>query len=56
VQEGEALSVSYIDGDVPRAARREALRSSYSFCCDCRRCGSCQPTPCQATQGALRLW
>jgi len=54
VQEGEALSVSYIDGDVPRAARRDALRSSYSFSCDCQRRGSCQPTPCQAAQrGAL---
>lgn len=41
-QEGEALSLSYIDSEVPRAARRDALRSNFFFACDCQRCEPCR--------------
>ena len=37
-QEGEPLSINYIDAMLPRAARRDALRTNFFFECDCLRC------------------
>ncbi|KAK4127142.1 SET domain-containing protein [Parathielavia appendiculata] len=37
IQEGEEITISYIDNTLPKAARHEALRS-YHFRCDCLRC------------------
>ncbi|KAK9838200.1 hypothetical protein WJX81_008498 [Elliptochloris bilobata] len=36
--DGEALSINYIDAQLPRAARRDALRANFFFACDCQRC------------------
>ncbi|KAH6854556.1 hypothetical protein B0I37DRAFT_301608, partial [Chaetomium sp. MPI-CAGE-AT-0009] len=37
IQEGEEITISYIDNTLPKSARREALRL-YHFECDCPRC------------------
>jgi hypothetical protein len=37
IQEGEEITISYIDNTLPKAARHEALRL-YHFKCDCPRC------------------
>ncbi|KAK3902721.1 hypothetical protein C8A05DRAFT_43902 [Staphylotrichum tortipilum] len=37
IEEGEEITISYIDNNLPRAARHEALRL-YHFTCDCLRC------------------
>ncbi|AEO65402.1 uncharacterized protein THITE_68287 [Thermothielavioides terrestris NRRL 8126] len=37
IQEGEEITISYIDNALPKSARQEALRL-YHFRCDCPRC------------------
>jgi hypothetical protein len=37
MQAGEELTISYIDVDQPRSARRHALHSSFFFLCTCDR-------------------
>ncbi|KAL2019463.1 hypothetical protein VTK56DRAFT_9579 [Thermocarpiscus australiensis] len=51
IQEGEEITISYIDNNLPKAARHEALRL-YHFQCDCPRCADdldvyqvCQASP-----------
>ncbi|GFH16465.1 NADPH--cytochrome P450 reductase, partial [Haematococcus lacustris] len=38
IPSGTALSITYIDLEQPRSARRALLRKLYSFDCDCVRC------------------
>lgn len=45
-QEGEPLSINYIDAMLPRAARRDALRTNFFFECDCLRCAQAQEVFC----------
>ena len=40
VQVGDELTISYIDLDVPRSARRASLRRLFHFDCDCERCAA----------------
>lgn len=54
-QEGEALSISYIDGDVPRAARRDALRANFFFACDCQRFAGPAGSVCAKGLGRARV-
>ena len=35
---GEELTISYVDFDIPRDARREHLRDAYGFWCNCPKC------------------
>lgn len=38
VQEGEELTIPYVDVRLPREERREKLRKNFAFDCACRRC------------------
>ncbi|KAK9811310.1 hypothetical protein WJX72_001575 [[Myrmecia] bisecta] len=40
VKAGEELTISYIDLELPRSARREALKAGFFFDCNCSRCAS----------------
>lgn len=40
VREGEQLSISYIDANKPRDARRKILQEHYNFQCRCSRCAT----------------
>jgi hypothetical protein len=40
LQEGEELTISYIDLQLPRSARRDLLRKDFNFLCECVRCKS----------------
>ena len=38
IQEGEQLTITYIDADSPASARRQRLEHAYGFVCGCERC------------------
>lgn len=38
VHPGDELTVSYVDFNLPRRARRQALRDGYGFWCVCAKC------------------
>ncbi|KAI9306845.1 hypothetical protein BJ944DRAFT_262875 [Cunninghamella echinulata] len=38
VQEGEALTIGYIDTNIPVSSRRQRLLQDYYFTCQCQRC------------------
>lgn len=38
IHPGDELMVSYVDFNLPRRARRQALRDGYGFWCVCTRC------------------
>ncbi|KAI9004724.1 hypothetical protein BC832DRAFT_521224, partial [Gaertneriomyces semiglobifer] len=38
VEEGEPLTISYIDSNMPLQARRTRLQADYYFLCQCQRC------------------
>lgn len=38
IHPGDELTVSYVDFNLPRRARRQALRDGYGFWCVCSKC------------------
>jgi hypothetical protein len=42
MQEGDELTISYIDVGLPLSARRDELRKNFFFVCSCERC-VCNP-------------
>ena len=52
---GEELTVTYIDGAQPRAARQAALRSAWGFACGCSACGAAPPLVAAADERVARI-
>ncbi|KAI0770234.1 SET domain-containing protein [Fomes fomentarius] len=58
IQEGEEVTIPYLDPALPYQTRQDALRANYGFQCTCRLCsfqGNIEPVPALPSRGTADL-